>query len=241
MAGGVRLTVRKVGNTRNVRHPLRPVGPWWALALLAGVGALGVWGSDAIGWPAGAGAWGGPGHPGAPTLAGWLDWQPTLALQQPWRCITAAWVHLSGRHLVGNLAGMVLVAAFGRAAGCGGRATLAWAGAWPLTHAALALQPTLGHYGGLSGLLHAGVAVACWQLLRGDRGQRRAVGAVVLAMLVLKLLLEAPWQGGPLRHGPGWDIAIAPLAHSSGALAGLLCAWACGVGGDAGRRVPRSA
>ncbi|MBC7726002.1 MAG: rhombosortase [Microbacteriaceae bacterium] len=241
MAGGVRLTVRKVGNTRNVRHPLRPVGPWWALALLAGVGALGVWGSDAIGWPAGAGAWGGPGHPGAPTLAGWLDWQPTLALQQPWRCITAAWVHLSGRHLVGNLAGIVLVAAFGRAAGCGGRATLAWAGAWPLTHAALALQPTLGHYGGLSGLLHAGVAVACWQLLRGGRGQRRAVGAAVLATLVLKLLLEAPWQGGPLRHGPGWDIAIAPLAHSSGALAGLLCAWACGVGGDAGRRVPRSA
>ena len=235
MAGGVRLSVR------NTLAALRPAGPWWALALLAGVGALVVWVIDASGWPAGAGPLEGPGSRGAPTLAGWLDWQPGLALQQPWRCITAAWVHLSGQHLVANLAGAVLVAAYGQAAGCAGRATLAWAGAWPLTHAALALQPPLAHYGGLSGLLHAGVAVACWQLLRGDRGQRRAVAAAVLAMLVLKLLLEAPWQGGPLRQPPGWDIAIAPLAHSTGALAGLLCAWACGVGGDAGRRATRSA
>jgi rhomboid family GlyGly-CTERM serine protease len=240
VAGGVRLTVRHNHHTRPVRHPLRPAGSWWALALLASGGALVVWGLNAIGWPARTGAWG-PASPGAPTLAGWLDWQPALALQQPWRCITAAWVHLSGQHLAANLAGTLLVAAYGQAAGCGGRATLAWALAWPLTHAALALQPTLAHYGGLSGLLHAGVAVACWQLLRGAPGWRRAVGAAVLAMLLLKLLLEAPWQGGPLRHPPGWDIAIAPLAHSSGALAGLLCAWACGVGGDAGRRAPRSA
>ena len=174
-----------------------------------------------------------PGGLGSPTLAVWLDWQPALALRQPWRVITAAWVHLSGQHLVGNLVGAVLVAAYGQAAGCGRRAALAWALAWPLSHAALLLQPALLHYGGLSGLMHAGVAVASWQLLRGDRGQRRAVGAAVLAMLALKLLLEAPWQGGPLRHEPGWDIAIAPLAHTTGALAGLLCAWACGVGGDA--------
>ena len=177
-----------------------------------------------------------PGGLGSPTLAVWLDWQPALALRQPWRVITAAWVHLSGQHLVGNLVGAVLVAAYGQAAGCGRRAALAWALAWPLSHAALALQPTLLHYGGLSGLMHAGVAVASWQLLRGDRGQRRAVGAAVLAMLALKLLLEAPWQGGPLRHEPGWDIVIAPLAHTTGALAGLLCAWACGVGGVADRR-----
>ena len=226
MAGGVRLSLRNAVGT------LRPTGPWWALALLAMGGALVVWGLDRL-WP--------PGRAGLSTLATWLDWQPTLALQQPWRCITAAWVHLSAQHMVGNLVGAVLVAAYGRAAGCGRRAALAWALAWPLTHAALALQPTLLHYGGLSGLMHAGVAVASWQLLRGERGQRRAVGAAVLAMMVLKLLLEAPWQGGPLRHEPGWDIAIAPLAHSTGALAGLLCAVACGVGSDAHRQRQRCA
>ena len=227
---------------RNALLALRPGGPWWALALLALAGALVVFGVDLAGrlagpaalvGPGGPGALGGPGGPGMATLALWLDWQPALALQQPWRCITAAWVHLSSQHLLGNLVGAVLVAAYGSSAGCGRRAALAWALAWPLTHAALLLQPALLHYGGLSGLMHAGVAVASWQLLRGERGQRRAVGAAVLAMMALKLLLEAPWQGGPLRHDSGWDIAIAPLAHSTGALAGLLCAWACGVGGDA--------
>ncbi len=232
MAGGVRLSLRSAFGT------LRPSGPWWAVALLAIAGALVVWAIDPLGWPA---RHSGLGRPDASPLAAWLDWQPARALQQPWRCITAAWVHLSGQHLLGNLVGSVLVAAYGRAAGCGRRAALAWVLAWPLTHAALALQPTLLHYGGLSGLMHAGVAVASWQLLRGDRGQRRAVGAAVLAMVVLKLLLEAPWQGGPLRHESGWDIAIAPLAHSTGALAGLLCAMACGVGSDARGQRQRSA
>jgi rhomboid family GlyGly-CTERM serine protease len=245
VAGGVRLSIRLT--VRGAWRTLRPAGPWWALALLAIFGALVVWSIDhagpgaALGGLTSAGRLGEAGGPGATNLAARLDWQPALALLQPWRSVTAAWVHLSGQHLVGNLAGAVLVAAYGRAAGCGRRAALAWALAWPLTHAALALQPTLLYYGGLSGLMHAGVAVASWQLLRGARGQRRAVGAAVLAMMVLKLLLEAPWQGGPLRQEPGWDIAIAPLAHSTGALAGLLCAVVFGVGNVAGRRAAPSA
>ena len=160
-------------------------------------------------------------------------WQAELAASQPWRSITAAWVHLSPLHLGANLLGTALVAALGHSAGCGRRAALAWALAWPLTHLALLAQPGLRQYGGLSGLLHAGVAVACWQLLRGARGRRRAIGAALAAGLLLKLLLEAPWQG-PLRQVAGWDIAIAPLAHASGAAAGWLCALACGVGSGAG-------
>jgi rhomboid family GlyGly-CTERM serine protease len=164
-----------------------------------------------------------------------LRWQPELALAQPWRCISAAWVHLSTLHLLANLAGCALVAALGVAAGCGRRATAAWALAWPITHLALLWQPALTRYGGLSGVLHAAVAVAAWQLLRGERGSRRALGAALGAGLVIKLLLEAPWLG-PLRQVPGWDIAIAPLAHSTGALAGGLCALALGVGVGANSR-----
>ena len=158
-----------------------------------------------------------------------LRWQPELAGAQPWRSVSAAWVHLSPLHLGANLLGTALVAALGLSAGCGRRAALAWALAWPLTHLALLAQPALQAYGGLSGLLHAGVAVASWQLLRGDHGRRRAIGAALAGGLLLKLLLEAPWQG-PLRQVPGWDIAIAPGAHASGAAAGWLCALACGVG-----------
>lgn len=163
-----------------------------------------------------------------------LRWQPELAFSQPWRLVTAAWVHLSTMHLAANLAGTAVVAALGQAAGCDRRAATAWALAWPLTHAGLLAQPALVAYGGLSGVLHAGVAVAAWQLLRGGHGMRRLIGAAIATGLLVKIALEAPWLG-PLRQVPGWDIAIAPAAHASGVLAGWLCALACGVGTDADR------
>jgi rhomboid family GlyGly-CTERM serine protease len=151
----------------------------------------------------------------------WFDWQPRLAVAQPWRLWTAAWVHWSALHLMANLAGCAVVAVFGIAA----RAQCQAVAAWPLTHAALAAQPQLLHYGGLSGVLHAGVAVLTWQLIARERGQRRAVGWAVLAGLVVKVALERPWLG-PAQLVTGWDIAIAPLAHLSGVASGLLCAAA---------------
>ena len=159
-----------------------------------------------------------------------LRWQPELAASQPWRAVTAAWVHLSPRHLAGNLVGAVLVAWLGTVAGCGWRAALAWLLAWPLTHMALLLQPTLQAYGGLSGLMHAGVAITIWQLLRSGPARPRWIGVGLLIGLLAKLWTDAAWQGGPLRLQPGWDIAIAPLAHATGAVAGALGALLCGVG-----------
>ena len=154
-----------------------------------------------------------------------LDWQPGRASAEPWRAISAAWVHWSPLHLGANLLGAAVLAALGWAARLPARAALAWALAWPLTHLALGVQPALAHYGGLSGVLHAGVAVAaCWLLLQ-ERGPRRGVGAAIALGLALKLLLEEPW-GPPLRDSPGWDIALAPLAHATGALAGAVCALA---------------
>lgn len=183
---------------------------WLGLSALAALGALAL----------------------AAAPPGWqakLDWAPELAFSQLWRAITAAWVHLSHLHLLANLAGCALVAALGAAAGCGARATVAWALAWPLTQLALLAQPALARYAGLSGVLHAAVAVVVVQLLVAERGRRQAVGAALGAGLLAKLLLEAPWQG-PLRQVPGWDIAIAPLAHSAGAVAGGVCAALLGVG-----------
>lgn len=166
---------------------------------------------------------------GAAALLSWwlqaplLDWQPALAGQEPWRAFSAAFVHWSARHLAANTAGCAVLAALGLAARLPARAALAWLLAWPLTHAALAVQPALAHYGGLSGVLHAGVAVAALWLVATARGTRRGIGAAVGAGLLLKVVLEEPW-GPPLRLGGGWDIATAPLAHATGVLAGLLCA-----------------
>lgn len=152
-----------------------------------------------------------------------LDWQPTRAVSEPWRAWSAAFVHWNAMHLTANLAGCVVVALFGAAARVPMRATGAWMLAWPLTHAALWLQPALASYGGLSGVLHAGVAIAAWHLLRCGQGSRRWIGMAVLAGLGVKLMLERPWLG-PTQAVPGWDIPLAPSAHVAGALAGLLCA-----------------
>ncbi len=166
----------------------------------------------------------------APLLA-LLDWQPGLWHAQPWRLWTAALVHWSGAHVLLNLLACAALIAWGNAAALGGRQTLAWLAAWPLTQVLLAASPSLLHYGGLSGVLHAGVAIGVWTLLCYGRGARRKVGALVLAGLLLKLVLEVP----PLAQALGWDAAQQPLAgapgfavagyaHLAGTLAGLACA-----------------
>jgi rhomboid family GlyGly-CTERM serine protease len=180
---------------------LQPAPRAWAFAAIgAAIGALLLW--------------------SAPREV--FDWQPHLARSQPWRLWTAAFVHWSPLHVQANLLGCAAVAAFGVTAQVPRHATWAWFVAWPLTHATLALQPVLLHYGGLSGALHAGVAVAALHLAWQARGRRRLIGWAVLAGLAVKLLLESPWRG-PTQVMAGWDFPVAPLAHLTGAASGLLC------------------
>jgi rhomboid family GlyGly-CTERM serine protease len=174
---------------------------WAALALLLALAALAAWPVDPLR----------------------LDWQPGLATREPWRAFTAAAVHYSPLHLTANLAGVLLVGALGVVARVPGRIVLAWLAAWPLTQFGLLLRPELAHYGGLSGVLHAGVAAAALWLVAHDRGRRQWIGATILAALTLKIVAEAPW-GPAVQAREGWDIAVAPFAHASGAICGLLCA-----------------
>jgi membrane associated rhomboid family serine protease len=178
----------------------------------------------------------GMGLPAAP-----LDWQPSLAAQQPWRWWTPVLVHLSALHLAANVAGAAMVAWVGWAAAVPGRVALAWGVAWPLTHLGLWLRPELERYAGLSGVLHAGVAclgaylvMQAWPRLWAqatrhrvarvdDAATRRSawIGAAILAVLAAKVLMEKPW-GPAARAVEGWDIAVAPIGHATGSVAGLL-------------------
>ena len=176
---------------------------WWSVACVLAVGALTAQWIDAQR----------------------LDWQPGLAPAQPWRWWSGAWVHWSLGHLGANLAGTALIAALGARAHADRADAWAWFVAWPATQLGLLLQPSLLHYGGLSGVLHAGVVIAALGLLQRESGLRRAVGWLILGGVALKVGMEQPWQGG-LRQPPGWQIAIAPAAHLSGAVAGLLCGLA---------------
>lgn len=176
-------------------------GSWLALSALLAAGALAGWFVPAALW----------------------DWQPTRAFTEPWRTLTAAFVHWSERHLAANLLATAVVAAFGVVARVPVRATAAWALAWPLTHMLLLLRPALLHYGGLSGVLHAGVAVVLVELLCSGPGPRRTIAAMVSVGVAVKLFVEAPW-GDPLRREAGWDIALAPAAHAAGIATGVACA-----------------
>ncbi len=181
-------------------------------------------------WPEAGAAWAGVAALLAlVALTGWrvpheaIDWQPALAWREPWRAVSAVGVHYSLLHLIGNLIGTALAGWFGVIARVPARLAWAWLAAWPLTQFGLLSRPDLAHFGGLSGVLHAGVAaVVVWVGLRGTPAQRAVAAAVGLG-LVVKLLLEQPW-GEALRHPSGWGIATAPLAHTTGALAGAACA-----------------
>jgi rhomboid family GlyGly-CTERM serine protease len=170
-----------------------------------------------------------------------LDWQPTRAWAEPWRWWTATFVHYGIGHLLANLAGCAVLAAFGAAARLDRRWTLAWAAAWPLGHLLLLEAPQLAHYGGLSGLLHAGVAIVAVALLTDhppvQPGQphatlrrRRAIGAAVAMGLLIKILLEQAGDGAP-APGLAMAVNVATAAHLSGALSGAVCAgvaaWIC--------------
>jgi len=103
--------------------------------------------------------------PIASPLALALDWQPALGLRETWRLWTGAWVHWSTAHLLVNAAGAAVVAFVGWRARLPAAAALAWGLAWPLTQAFMAtvgaerLAILMPHYGGLSGVLHAGAIV----------------------------------------------------------------------------------
>jgi len=94
-----------------------------------------------------------------------LDWQPALGLRETWRLWTSAWVHWSVAHLLVNAAGAAVVAFVGWRARLPAAAALGWLAAWPLTQAFMAavgaerLAVLMPHYGGLSGVLHAGAIV----------------------------------------------------------------------------------
>ena len=178
----------------------RPARLWLAVCALLGLASLAVW-------------------PIERTL---IDWQPQRAWPEAWRWWSAALVHFTPLHLGANLLATALVAAYGWAARVPPVVALAWIASWPFTHLALGAKPELLHYGGLSGVLHGGVAAATlWLVLRGH-GAARTIGWLMLIGQGLKLLFEMPW-GAAIQAPSELDVAVAPLSHASGSIAGAVC------------------
>jgi len=152
----------------------------------------------------------------------WLDWRPGLFAAQPWRAVTAAFVHWTPIHLAANLAGCAVLALLGWRADLGRRDALAGVVALPLTQLALLLRPDLQRYAGLSGTLHALTVVAVLTIAARP-GRDRLVAIAIAIGLAAKLVSEHP-LGPALRVTPGFDFPVAPFSHFAGAAAGVL-AW----------------
>ena len=200
---------------------------WLSLCLLHAVASMLVW------WA------------GAP-VAQALTWKADTWLQQPWTLWTTPWVHIHTPHLIGNQLAVGALAAMAWLIRPNVVASLAWLLAWPTLALALPLWPHIGYAVGLSGLIHAAVAVVAVQLLWGQaplvpRGRRW--GGLLAAGLCGKLALEQGWHW-PVVWSNSASMSVVQAAHLTGAVAGavfsvLLAAahrrWAPTVRGAPGR------
>lgn len=174
---------------------------WPALCLLLAGGALSAW---RLGNP-----------------VDWEWWRDFAAEPATWW--TAAFVHRSLAHGLANLLALGALAVLGVALQVPRAQAWAWAAAWPLSTLALLLFPQIARYAGLSGVLHAGLAVLVVHC--AFTRAHRAWAGLLGAGLAAKLLAEAAWSR-PLVFEPEWGFAVATGAHLTGALAGLVCALA---------------
>ena len=182
--------------------PSRPGVAWCAMALVLLLGSLIAF---------------------TPAAKPVLEWQPERAIGEPWRAWSAAFVHYSRLHLIGNLTGLALTAAFGWVSRVPTGGAVAWGVAWPLTHLGLLMQPSLAHYGGLSGVLHGLFLLGLLPMAR--RGDRIAIACLVY--LAGKLAWEQI-MGTPLSDEQAIGGHVVTLAHLFGTLAALVYGFAFG-------------
>lgn len=150
-------------------------------------------------------------------LSGPLAWQAESWWHQPWVLWSASLAHLSGAHLVGNLAALGVLAVLGAYLNAGRPEVLATLLAWPVGTLALVLWPQVAGYSGLSGLLCAMLAVLSVQAMRHTG--TRAVSGVLLAAMGAKLLSEHAWSQ-PVGYDPHWGFNVVYAAHLSGFASG---------------------
>jgi len=148
-----------------------------------------------------------------------LRLERALALAEPWRLATGHLVHPAWTHLLLNIAGLaVLWVIVGDAIRPGAWLCVILACAAAVSLGLLVFSPAVAWYVGMSGILHGMLAAGAIASL----GQRPALGAILLALLTGKLVLE--WLAtGESATSSLVGGAVITDAHLYGALAGLAC------------------
>lgn len=178
---------------------------WLSLCLLHAVASMLVW------WA------------GAPA-AKWLTWRADDWWHQPWTLWTTPWVHINTPHLIGNQLAVGALAAMAWLVRPNALASAAWLLAWPTVALVLPLWPHIGYAVGLSGIIHAAVAVVAVHLLLCQDplvpSSRRWGGLLALG-LGAKLALEQGWHW-PVVWSNSADMSVVQAAHLTGGVAGAV-------------------
>ena len=158
-----------------------------------------------------------------------ITWQSDHWLHQPWTLWTSSWVHMNPPHLIGNQVALGALAALAWVVRPTRASALAWLLAWPLLQLSLLLWPQIGYAVGLSGLLHAGVAVMAIHLLlkRIVVPKARRWGALLALGLLTKLVVESAWSN-PVAWDPANNMSVVQAAHLAGAFWGAVLGLALG-------------
>lgn len=175
--------------------------PWSTLTLCAG--AIAAWLLPGLG-------------------AEWVYDRAAIGDGQLWRLATGHLVHFSTPHFAANLivllpAGWLLERNAGR-----GNTLVVYACAMPLIGLLLwVFDPHLAEFGGLSGLVFALLTLLALQGIAAS-GRQRAVGTLLLAGLLAKLVAELGWGWNPGVLAPDTGVTAAPWSHAAGMAVAVL-------------------
>jgi rhomboid family GlyGly-CTERM serine protease len=155
-----------------------------------------------------------------------LEYRRSLALREPWRLITAHFVHLGFLHALLNGVALVLLAHLfaGRFRAREFFGILALSPVL-LSAAFLLVLPELQWYRGLSGVLHALFFAGCVVWIADSAGRARWLPIAALVGGAIKVLLEQPWDASFPVHEL-LRIAVVPQAHLIGAIVGTAAGLA---------------
>jgi rhomboid family GlyGly-CTERM serine protease len=148
----------------------------------------------------------------------WLQYDRSGILAgQWWRLLTGHWVHFNVRHLVLNIAGMMVMVWLFAGALTRRQLLCAVLLSTAMIDAGMLLwMPDLHHYVGLSGVLHGVLAAGC---IAWWRSEPRLLAGALTAVLVGKLLWEQLYGELPLAG----EMTVIVNAHLYGAIGGALC------------------
>lgn len=156
----------------------------------------------------------------APNATIQFGWQAGLFAQEPWRVLTAHFVHLSWVHSAANFAALALICWVASNLRAGG-SLAAVLGAWIGITIGLAVGFwSIEWYAGLSGLLYGWFAGLAFELCL-MRGRVAWVGALLLVGGALKIGFDL--GAGPIFVG-ALGIPVAAPVHLYGYAGGLAAA-----------------